>query len=47
MEKVLKKYWPLFVVPTMAAFTIGFIVPFLQGLYLSFCEFTTIKRANG
>jgi len=46
MEKVLKKYWPLFVVPTMAAFTIGFIVPFLQGLYLSFCEFTTIKRAK-
>ncbi len=46
MEKVLKKYWPLFVVPTMAAFTIGFIVPFLQGLYLSFCEFTTIKKAK-
>ncbi|MBP3616410.1 MAG: sugar ABC transporter permease [Lachnospiraceae bacterium] len=46
MEKVLKKYWPLFVVPTMAAFTIGFIVPFLQGLYLSFCQFTTIKKAK-
>ncbi len=46
MERVLKKYWPLFVVPTMAAFTIGFIVPFLQGLYLSFCEFTTIKKAK-
>lgn len=46
MEKVLKKYWPLFVVPTMAAFTIGFIEPFLQGLYLSFCQFTTIKKAK-
>ena len=46
MEKVLKKYWPLFVVPTMAAFAIGFVVPFFQGLYLSFCQFTTIKKAK-
>ena len=46
MERILKKYWPIFVLPTMAAFTIGFIVPFLQGLYLSFCEFTTIKKAK-
>lgn len=46
MEKVLKKYWLLFVGPTMAAFIIGFIVPFLQGLYLSFCQFTTIKKAK-
>ena len=46
MDRILKKYWPFFVVPTMAAFTIGFIVPFLQGLYLSFCQFTTIKKAK-
>lgn len=46
MEKILKKYWPVFVLPTMAAFTIGFIVPFFQGLYLSFCQFTTIKKAK-
>ena len=46
MEKILKKYWPIFVLPTMAAFTIGFIVPFFQGLYLSFCQFTTIKKAK-
>ena len=46
MDRILKKYWPIFVLPTMAAFTIGFIVPFLQGLYLSFCQFTTIKRAK-
>ena len=46
MERILKKYWPVFVVPTLAAFTIGFIVPFLQGLYLSFCQFTTIKKAK-
>ena len=46
MDRILKKYWPVFIVPTMAAFTIGFIVPFLQGLYLSFCQFTTIKKAK-
>ena len=46
MDRILKKYWPVFVLPTMAAFTIGFIVPFFQGLYLSFCQFTTIKKAK-
>lgn len=46
MDRILKKYWPIFVLPTMAAFTIGFIVPFVQGLYLSFCQFNTIKNAK-
>ena len=45
MEKAIKKWWPLFVLPTMAAFTIGFLVPFVWGLYLSFCNFTTINDA--
>ena len=38
MDKTVKKYWPLFVLPTMAAFVIGFIVPFVYGLFLSFCK---------
>jgi raffinose/stachyose/melibiose transport system permease protein len=42
MEKSIKRYWPLFVLPTMAAFTIGFIVPFIYGIWLSFCKFTTV-----
>ena len=46
MEKSIKKYWPLFVAPTFAAFIIGFIVPFLEGIYLSFCKFTTIRDAQ-
>lgn len=46
MEKTLKKYSPLFVAPTLAAFTIGFIIPFFEGLYLSFCRFTTVKNAE-
>ena len=45
MEKALKKWWPLFILPTMAAFTIGFLIPFVWGLYLSFCEFTTVNDA--
>ena len=46
MEKALRKYAPVFVLPTFAAFLIGFVYPFFQGLYLSFCQFTTIKNAK-
>lgn len=46
MEKAIKQYWPVFVVPTLAAFLIGFVWPFLQGLYLSFCKFITIDKAQ-
>ena len=46
MQKTLKKYFPIFVLPTLAAFTIGFIVPFVEGIYLSFCKFTTVNNAK-
>ena len=46
MEKAIKRYWPVFVLPTLAAFIIGFVWPFLQGLYLSFCRFITINNAT-
>jgi len=46
MEKALKRYAPFFVLPTFGAFVIGFIVPFIQGLYLSFCKFTTVDNAQ-
>ena len=46
MEKALKKYSPIFVLPTLLAFTICFIIPFAEGLYLSFCQFTTVKNAK-
>ena len=32
--------------PTFCAFIIGFVVPFAEGLYLSFCKFTTINKAT-
>ncbi len=43
MQKTIKKYWPIFVLPTLAAFIIGFIWPFIWGVYLSFCQFTTVQ----
>ena len=46
MEKAIKRWSPLFVLPTLLAFTIGFIIPFFEGLYLSFCQFTTVKNAK-
>ena len=45
-SKSMKKYSPIFVLPTFAAFTIGFIIPFIMGIYLSFCKFTTVTDAK-
>lgn len=45
-NKMMKKYFPVFVLPTLLAFTIGFIVPFIMGVYLSFCKFTTVTAAK-
>jgi raffinose/stachyose/melibiose transport system permease protein len=42
MEKGIRKYFVVFALPTMIAFAIGFIVPFLYGIFLSFCKFTTV-----
>lgn len=46
MEKTLKKYFPIFALPTAAAFVIGFVVPFILAVYLSFCSFTTVTDAK-
>ena len=46
MEKTIRKYWPVFLLPTFAAFVIGFIIPFAQGVYLSFCKFQTVDKAT-
>ena len=42
----LKKYFPVFLLPTLAAFAIAFAVPFVLGLVLSFTEFTTVVDAQ-
>lgn len=44
--KPLKRYFPVFVLPTLIAFLIAFVIPFIMGLYLSFTEFTTVENAT-
>ena len=46
MQETLKKYFPIFVLPTLLAFGIAFFVPFLVGTALSFTSFTTITDAT-
>ena len=46
MEKSIKKWFPLFLLPTLIAFLIAFLIPFIMGLYLSFCEFRTVSNAT-
>ncbi|MGO4961604.1 carbohydrate ABC transporter permease [Jeotgalibaca porci] len=45
MHKSLKKYFPIFVLPTLLAFIIAFLIPFILGVYLSFTEFNTVRDA--
>lgn len=46
MQKTLKRYFPIFVIPTLIAFSFAFIIPFVMGVYLSFCKFKTITNAT-
>ena len=45
IRRPIQKWAPLFILPTFVAFCIGFVWPFLQGIYLSFCSFNTPKDA--
>lgn len=42
MKRPLQKYAPIFLLPTLIAFAIGFVWPFLWGIYLSFFNFRTL-----
>jgi len=46
MSKSLKKYFPIFALPTIVAFVISFVIPFIMGLYLSFTKFNTVTDAR-
>lgn len=46
MKRTLKRYFPIFVMPTLIAFSFAFIIPFVMGVYLSFCKFRTITNAR-
>ena len=46
MHSSLKKHFPIFLLPTLIAFTVFFIIPFILGVYLSFTQFTTVSDAQ-
>ncbi len=46
MQKALKKYFPLFALPTLAAFAVSFALPFIMGIYLSFTEFKVVNSGE-
>jgi raffinose/stachyose/melibiose transport system permease protein len=46
MQKMPIKYYAFFTLPTIIAFVISFLVPFLLGIYLSFTKFTTVTNSQ-
>ncbi|MGO5087663.1 carbohydrate ABC transporter permease [Oscillospiraceae bacterium LCP25S3_F9] len=46
MQKSIKRWFPVFVLPTVIAFIISFLAPFAMGIYLSFTKFTTMTDAK-
>lgn len=46
MQKSLKKYFFVFALPTVAAFAVSFLIPFITGTYLSFTEFKTVNDSE-
>ena len=46
MEKNIRKYFPIFLFPTLISFVLVFLLPFILGIYLSFTKFTTVENAT-
>ena len=46
MNKRLKKYFLIFVGPLLLCFIVAFVIPFIMGVYLSFCQFNTVENAS-
>ena len=45
ISRPIRRCFAVFMLPTFAAFCIGFIWPFFQGMFLSFCKFTLPQDA--
>lgn len=45
MEHSVKRWFAVFALPTLLAFLIAFLLPFVMGIYLSFCDFRTVSDA--
>lgn len=46
MQRMSAKYYAFFTLPTILAFVISFLIPFLLGIYLSFTKFTTVTNSQ-
>ena len=46
MKRHFGRWFPVFVLPTFAAFCVAFLIPFGMGVWLSFHRFTTIDNAR-
>ena len=46
LRKPIRRWAPRFILPVFAAFLIGFVWPFVQGIYLSFCNFNVPTDAK-
>ena len=44
--KAMKRFAPIFLLPTVIAFAIGFLWPFIWGIYLSFFRFKTLGKTT-
>ena len=44
LRRSIRRWFPVFLLPMVAAFCIGFVWPFLQGMFLSFCKFKTTSK---
>ena len=46
IRRPIKRWAPLFILPVFVSFIIGFVWPFIQGIYLSFCNFNVPSDAT-
>ena len=46
IRRPIKRWAPLFILPVFICFCIGFVWPFIQGIYLSFCNFNVPSDAT-
>lgn len=46
LQRTIGKWWPVFMLPVLICFVIGFVWPFIQGIYLSFCNFRLVSDAT-
>ena len=46
LRKPIRRWAPLFLLPVFLAFCVGFVWPFVQGIYLAFCNFNVPSDAK-